>query len=82
MLGWIDGLFVRDVSDEITGSSFTDNMFHINWGWRGLSDGYYDQGVFDSSQRIERDTTIDVNTGTNPGVYTWDFRTVTYESKN
>ena len=27
------------------------NTYHINWGWYGAGDGYYNIGVFDQSQR-------------------------------
>lgn len=30
-------------------------MFHINWGWKGSGDGYFMQGVFDTSKRQENE---------------------------
>lgn len=34
-------------------------LFHINWGWNGYRDGYYDYGVFDSGATHIPDPIID-----------------------
>lgn len=55
------------------------DYYHINWGWQGLSDGYYKIGVFTTSSRSAIDSEIDYQeTGTNPGSYTWTYRIVLY----
>ena len=57
---------------------------HINWGWDGIYDGYYNVHDFDVSSRQFADTTIDSHTETldDSSVYdsnfTWDIWTVTY----
>ena len=54
-------------------------MFHVNWGWHGAGDGYYDCGIFDTSQKADEDD-IDDNAGY-PGYYnfTRQFRMITYD---
>ena len=55
------------------------NMFHCNWGWNGTSDGYFIQGIFDTSERIaedENDTAPSDNF--QPGNYVWHYRPITY----
>ena len=55
------------------------NMFHCNWGWKGKSDGYFIQGIFDTSERIaedENDTAPSDNF--QPGNYVWHYRPITY----
>lgn len=36
-------------------------LFHVNWGWNGYRDGYYDYGIFDSGQSHYADIAIDGN---------------------
>lgn len=75
----IDGLYIREVVKIDTKEVLrTDHLFHINWGWRGESDGYYHQGVFDTTQRVEEDQTVDTNERTQNYCYTWNYRTITY----
>ncbi|HIZ86497.1 MAG TPA: C10 family peptidase [Candidatus Coprenecus stercoravium] len=75
----IDGLLIRNkkrfANNELLG---TENLFHINWGWNGVSDGYYNQGVFDTTKRVDVDDNIDREDSTNVHNYTWNYRTVTY----
>lgn len=40
-----------------------NSLFHVNWGWYGLADGYYACGLFDTSSRSDTDDEIDKNTG-------------------
>ena len=76
----IDGLFVRNIYYASTGKlKEQQKMFHCNWGWNGTSDGYYIQGIFDTSERIDEDE-IDTapSDNYNPGNYVWHYRPITY----
>ena len=77
---WVlDGIYVRKVYGETGDYLRTENLFHINWGWNGLDDGYYSQGVFDTSQRPDTEFGVDPGTVSIPSSkYTWNYRTVTY----
>ncbi len=77
---WVlDGIYVRKVYGETGNYLRTENLFHINWGWRGMDDGYYTQGVFDTSQRQDTRSGIDPGTVSSPSSkYTWNYRTITY----
>lgn len=76
----IDGLYVREVLDANTLDHVrTENLFHINWGWQGLSDGYYTQGVFDTSQRVTTESGVDTGSMSSRHQYTWDYRTIVYD---
>ncbi|MCQ2160748.1 MAG: C10 family peptidase [Bacteroidales bacterium] len=55
------------------------NFYHINWGYAGASDGYYEKGVFKTTSRYTRDLEYDRNTSEYDLEFTWDFRLVTYE---
>lgn len=33
-------------------------LIHCNWGWGGLSDGYFNSGVFDTSKRVIPDPPV------------------------
>ena len=75
----IDGLYIREVINLISNEVLsTEHLFHINWGWGGVSDGYYHQGVFDTTQRVTEDQTVDTNNNTLDRCYTWNYRTITY----
>lgn len=55
----IDGLFVRSKINDITGNTVSiEKLFHINWGWNSAFDGYFDQGVFDTTKRVAFDDMI------------------------
>lgn len=58
----------------------TRYYFHINWGYSGKYDGYYDTGVFDMSQRVYIDDTIDTNPNTSLGnkAYTLNLKYIKY----
>ena len=77
---WVlDGIYVRKVYGETGNYLRTENLFHINWGWAGLDDGYYTQGVFDTSKRQGIEAGVDPNFGTGSSYnYTWNYRTITY----
>lgn len=76
----IDGLYVRDVLDANTRNYIrTENLFHINWGWQGMSDGYYSQGVFDTSKRVATESGVDAGYMSSRNQYTWDYRTIVYD---
>ena len=32
------------------------DMFHINWGWHGDCDGYYNKGVFNTADLMSYDS--------------------------
>lgn len=72
------GLYVRDKVKLSTGETSRQNLFHINWGWNGQSDGYYSQGVFDATKCISTENGVDENPGTQTYRYTWNYRTITY----
>ena len=74
----IDGLYVRDKVKLSNGETSRQNLFHINWGWHGQSDGYYSQGVFDTTNRISTENGVDENSSTTKAKYTWNYRTITY----
>lgn len=75
----LDGLYTRKVYGENGDYMRTENMFHINWGWRGQDDGYYSQGVFDTSKRVDTESGIDPGSVSQPySKYTWNYRTITY----
>lgn len=40
------------LSTKTTYRTETDNLIYNNWGWDGLSNGYFTAGVFDSNNRI------------------------------
>ncbi len=60
------------------------DFHHINWGWGGKCDGYYNVHDFDVSSRQFTDGVIDSQTASisDPNAcnynYTWDIWTVTY----
>ena len=60
--------------------SFNGNChFHINWGWNGVSDGYYVCGIFDTRKRVSSDANIDNNYYEQSSEIGWLFRMVTYD---
>ena len=68
----------------VTGDpSLQGEYFHINWGWHGAMDGYFNCGVFDATDRVFWDSVIDANTYgmTTSGNYdyTWTYRMITYD---
>ena len=58
----------------------TRYYFHINWGYSGHFDGYYDTGVFDMSQRVYLDDTIDTHPDASLGnkAYTLNIQFIKY----
>ncbi len=72
----VDGLFVRKVFDDSDNYLRTENLFHINWGWGSISDGYYNQGVFNTTRRIDIDSGYDSGAGGAVYNYTWNYRTI------
>lgn len=76
---WVlDGIYVRKVYNETGSYLRTESFFHINWGWQGWSDGYYTQGVFDTSKRQAVEAGVDFGYSAGSYNYTWDYRTITY----
>ena len=60
----IDGLFA--------------GLYHINWGWRGRNDGYFNAGIFSIADRL---STASVDPGTmrpESYNYTFGFHIITY----
>ncbi len=54
------------------------NYYHINWGWYGMSDGYYSKGVFKTSQRNSKDSVDTQNVDASYHNFYKNFRMVTY----
>ena len=74
----IDGMWVRSKYQD---SKFvkTESMYHVNWGWYGISDGYYEYGVFSKNSRVCIENGVDSgDIATDDFNYTWDFHTVIY----
>lgn len=58
---------------------FAMTYYHINWGWHGASDGYYNQCVFNTDER-QFVASIDPGTTASPSSqYTWFFEVITYD---
>lgn len=56
---WItDGYLSRHKYTE--DGIISEELVHMNWGWQGQCDGYFDYGVLDILQRVEKDE-IDTN---------------------
>ena len=51
---------------------YKDDMFHINWGWNGNADGYYNKGVFKTANLINYDP-MDPNMNTLVGEDAYKF---------
>ncbi len=74
----IDGYYKKWISGAM------HDFHHINWGWGGKCDGYYNVHDFDVSSRQFTDGVIDSQTASisDPNAcnynYTWDIWTVTY----
>lgn len=53
---WVNGAFIttENVSAVLFSLFNTVVHFHIDWGWDGYSDGYYDQGGldFDNNKKL------------------------------
>ena len=72
----IDGLLVYKY---IFYTATLYNLFHINWGWNGTNDGYFEQGVFDMTNRHSIETGFDSGANsTQSSNYTWNYRIITY----
>ena len=75
----IDGLFTRNEVLNSTGDIVaTQKFFHLNWGFQGISDGYYAQGVFNTTERESKDPEVDSNSNVSTFSFTWNYRTITY----
>jgi hypothetical protein len=75
----IDGLHVRKVYTPNNEFIRTDNLFHINWGWRGSYDGYFAQGTFNITSSIEIDPSKNRLTKDSESYnYTFNYRVITY----
>lgn len=75
----IDGVIVRQFVRPATGQIFDEqNIFHVNWGWEGDCDGYYDEGVFDTTDRNDIENGFDRGTSWQKAYYTWNYRVVLY----
>lgn len=75
---WVlDGHIYRDENSSLK------SYLHINWGWNGDRDGYYECGVFDTTAGSFKDEEIDSNTSLDSGGveanYFWTYRIVTYD---
>lgn len=47
--------------------------YHINWGWDGSANGYFNPGVFDTSQPVEQDI-LEQDTLQTPAIYTTNLK--------
>ncbi len=75
----IDGVIVKQYVRPATGQILDyKNIFHINWGWRGDCDGYYDEGVFDTTDRSDIENSFDSGSSLTKAYYTWNYRVVLY----
>lgn len=54
-------------------------LYHINWGWSGKSDGYFNAGVFNTSQRVSISSIDSGEEHSSPSNYHFDFSVITYE---
>ena len=74
-------VWVIDGYEFIPSMSFTGQYFHINWGWHGERDGYYNMGVFNTINGQFANSTYDnlsqLNMGDNMN-FTWDFAIIDY----
>lgn len=55
-------------------------FYHINWGWKGISDGWYQKGVFENEKRLftTSQDTYYKKKNIHHRRYTWHFRLATY----
>ena len=75
----IDGVIVKHYVRPATGQVLdAKNIFHINWGWKGDCDGYYDEGVFDTTDRSNIENGFDSGSSLQKAYYTWNYRVVLY----
>ena len=78
----IDGVIVKHYVRPATGQVLdAKNIFHINWGWNGDCDGYYDEGVFDTTDKNEEyeiEEGFDSGSSLQKAYYTWNYRVVLY----
>ena len=78
---WVmDGLIVKQYVRTSTGQVFDiKNILHINWGWKGTFDGYYDEGVFNTTMRLSIEGGLDSGEVWDENRnYTMLYRTVVY----
>lgn len=75
----IDGIYIYNTVNALNNTIIsTDKLFHINWGWRGKSDGYYAQGIFDTTERNGYEVNYDSGEEADPMRFTWNYRIITY----
>ena len=56
-----------------------NHYYHINWGWRGQSDGYYKIGIFDTEERALISEEYDSGEiRPEPRNYNWILKVLTY----
>lgn len=56
-------------------------LLHCNWGWGGVSDGYYVSGIFDTrSQPIELDNKDEKRDELGDSKFKWFFSIITYDN--
>lgn len=70
-------VYVRGMRDTSNGHAWVIDgcfagLYHINWGWRGKNDGYFNGGVFSIADRL---STSSIDPGTmRPESYNYSFR--------
>lgn len=61
----------------------SERLFHINWGYSGLCDGYYvAKSKLDDSERYANATDVEYTPGNYNISYSYNFRVVTYDLPN
>ncbi len=70
----IDGYKTQNFVDINNNVWANRTLFHCNWGWGGLCDGYYDSGIFRTTKKPVELGEYDDFQGTNLYVFKYDFR--------
>lgn len=58
---------------------FQINYYHINWGWGGAADGYYNSGVFNTDNRAFYTSLDPGSTASDSHNYTSYYHIITYD---
>lgn len=62
---WVLDGYVQEIRQDVTRTTYNDftedieidetilhHYVHVNWGWAGMSDGYYKSDLFDIRERV------------------------------
>ncbi len=72
---WVIDGYLREVYEH----NYIVEVFHINWGWKGSRDGYYNVGIFNTSNRRGK-SPVDafiIDEGEHQN-FTWNYHVITY----